>query len=58
MPTIRINNGQYRGRLGYNDVFRAICSAFDKKAEPELCARLGDDSCSIGSPGDTFCSAK
>ena len=58
LPTIRINNGQYRGRLSYNDVFRAICAGFDHNAEPELCARVGEDSCVVGSPGDKACRAK
>lgn len=57
LPTIRINNGQYRGRLFYNDVFRAICAGFDHNAEPELCARVGDDSCAVNTPGDRACKA-
>jgi hypothetical protein len=57
LPTIRINGGQYRGRLSYTEVFRAVCAGFDRNAEPELCARLSDDSCLADSPGEKACAA-
>ena len=40
LPTIRINNGQYRGKLSYTEVLRAICAGFTKNAEPKVCMRV------------------
>lgn len=58
LPTIRINDGQYRGRLAYTDVLRAICSGFSRGAEPEACLRITTDACRAGSPADAACKAK
>ena len=57
-PTIRINNVQYRGRISYSEVLRALCAGFNKNSEPGLCMRVAEDDCRVGSPGDTVCSAK
>lgn len=58
LPTIRINDGQYRGRLAYSDVLRAICSGFMKGQEPSACMHVTSDACSAGSPADVACKAK
>ena len=58
LPTIRINNGQYRGKLAYTEVLQAICAAFDKNNEPEVCLRVSEDDCRPGSLGEANCRAK
>ena len=59
LPTIRINNGQYRGKLSYTEVLRAICAGFTKNAEPKVCLRVSvDDSCRDGSIGQTTCALR
>ncbi len=59
LPTIRINDGQYRGKLSYTEVLRAICAGFTKNAEPKACMRVAvDDSCRDGSLGQTTCGAR
>ena len=59
LPTIRINNGQYRGKLSYTEVLRAICAGFTKNAEPAACMRVAiDDSCRDGGAGATTCALK
>ena len=59
LPTIRINNGQYRGKLSYTEVLRAICAGFTKNAEPKVCMRVSvDDSCRDGSLGQTTCALR
>ena len=59
LPTIRINNGQYRGKLSYTEVLRALCAGFTKNAEPAACMRVAiDDSCRDGSVGASTCAAR
>ena len=59
LPTIRINDGQYRGKLSYTEVLRAICAGFTKNAEPKVCMRVSvDDSCRDGSVGQTTCAIR
>ena len=36
LPTIRINDGQYRGKLAYTEVLRALCAGFTKGTEPQV----------------------
>ncbi|KAK9795904.1 hypothetical protein WJX73_006236 [Symbiochloris irregularis] len=58
LPTIRINGGQYRGKLAYTEVLRALCAAFEdeQKQPPPVCLKVADDSCRPGSLGDAMCS--
>jgi hypothetical protein len=56
LPTIRINNGQYRGKLAYAEVLQAICAGFSYGAEPSVC--MQEDTCREGSQPDTDCKAK
>ena len=58
LPTIRINNGQYRGKLGYTEVLRAICAGFNQDAEPTACLRVAEDDCRPGSAGESECRAR
>lgn len=59
LPTIRINDGQYRGKLSYTEVLRAICAGFTRNAEPKACMRVAvDDSCRDGSLGHSTCAAR
>ena len=58
LPTIRINGDQYRGKLGYTEVLRALCSGFNSGQEPAACLRVAQDDCVAGSPGDLACKAK
>ena len=59
LPTIRINNGQYRGKLSYTEVLRALCAGFTKNAEPAACMRVAiDDSCRDGGAGASACAVK
>ena len=59
LPTIRINNGQYRGKLSYTEVLRALCAGFTKNAEPAACMRVAiDDSCRDGSVGASTCATR
>ena len=60
LPTIRINGGQYRGKLAYTEVLRALCAAFEdeQKQAPPVCLKVADDSCRPGSLGDAVCARK
>ena len=58
LPTIRINSGQYRGKLAYKEVLTALCAGFSKDNEPEVCLRVAEDSCRPGGPGDTACKSR
>lgn len=58
LPTIRINNGQYRGKLAYTEVLKAICAGFSKGSEPPVCLRVSEDSCRPGSMGEATCRQK
>ena len=37
LPTVVINNRQYRGHLDAVSITKALCSAFDETTEPEVC---------------------
>lgn len=56
LPTVRINNGQYRGKLAYAEVLRAICAGFSYGAEPSVC--MQEDTCREGSQPDTDCKSR
>ena len=59
LPTIRINGGQYRGKLAYAEVLRAICASYsDGTEKPPPCGKVADDSCRPGSPGVEDCKAR
>ena len=55
LPTIRINNGQYRGKLSVTEVMRALCAAFVKGKEPPACLKVKEDECRPGSVGESYC---
>lgn len=55
LPTIRINAGQYRGKLSYTEVLRALCAGFNKNDEPAACNKVGEADCRVGAPGDVDC---
>ena len=40
LPTIRINNAQYRGKLAVTEVLRAICAGFLEGNRPAACDRV------------------
>ena len=58
LPTIRINSGQYRGKLAYREVLTALCAGFSEDNQPEVCLRVADDSCRPGGMGDSVCKAR
>lgn len=37
LPTLIINNRQYRGKLGKSAVLKALCSGFEETTEPAVC---------------------
>lgn len=37
LPTLVVNNRQYRGKLDKGAVLKAICSGFEETTEPEIC---------------------
>ncbi|GER55706.1 vacuolar sorting receptor family protein [Striga asiatica] len=37
LPTLVVNNGQYRGKLEKGAVLKAICSGFEETTEPAIC---------------------
>ena len=37
LPTVIVNDKQYRGRLDAPSITRALCSGFDESTEPEVC---------------------
>ncbi|KAL5706826.1 Vacuolar-sorting receptor 3 [Ranunculus cassubicifolius] len=41
LPTLVVNNRQYRGKLAKGAVLKAICSGFEETTEPSVC--LSDD---------------
>lgn len=41
LPTLVVNNRQYRGKLGRKAVLKAICAGFEETTEPNVC--LSDD---------------
>ena len=59
LPTIVINNVQYRGRIARGEVLKAICAGFSNDQKPEMCADQGliNDKCGQGSEGYNVCLA-
>ena len=41
LPTVIVNDKQYRGRLDAPSITRALCSGFDESTEPEVCQDEG-----------------
>nr|VDC74628.1 unnamed protein product [Brassica rapa] len=41
LPTLVINNAQYRGRLERTAVLKAICSGFNETSDPPICLNTG-----------------
>ena len=37
LPTVVINNKQYRGRLDALSITKALCAGFEESTEPEVC---------------------
>jgi hypothetical protein len=59
LPTLRINRRQYRGKLAYADVLRAICAALSAPSPPKVCTHAaGDAACRPGSAGFAACAAR
>ena len=46
LPTVVINNEQYRGKIISSDILQAICAGFAAGTEPEVCG--GADACDAG----------
>lgn len=51
LPTVVINNRQYRGRLDAVAITKALCSGFDETTEPEVCltGNIQDNNCAMDS---------
>ena len=49
LPTVVINNEQYRGKIISSDILQAICAGFAAGTEPEVCG--GADACDDGGGG-------
>ena len=59
LPTLRINKRQYRGKLAYADVLRAICAALTAPSPPKVCTHAaGNSACRPGSAGFAACAAR
>ncbi|GJN10669.1 hypothetical protein PR202_ga28784 [Eleusine coracana subsp. coracana] len=39
LPTLVVNNRQYRGKLEKSSVLKAVCSGFEETTEPDVCLR-------------------
>ena len=59
VPTVLINNAQYRGRLEKNAVLKALCAGFSKNTEPEVCngKDVSENECEEGNIGERACKA-
>lgn len=57
LPTVRVNQKQYRGTLDAPSVIRALCAAFPLGQEPSLCNEgwVSDNECAIGGAGWKAC---
>ncbi|GAB4818464.1 hypothetical protein N2152v2_005510 [Parachlorella kessleri] len=58
LPTIRVNDVQYRGKLAVTEVLRAICAGFTEGNRPDACNRVVDDACMQGGKGYAACAAR
>ena len=47
LPTVIVNDKQYRGRLDAPSITRALCSGFDESTEPEVCPDETASSCTV-----------
>ncbi|KVH87994.1 Complement Clr-like EGF domain-containing protein [Cynara cardunculus var. scolymus] len=56
LPTLVINNVQYRGKLDRTAVLRAICSGFKETTDPPICLS-GVNGVQYRGDGYTFCEA-
>ncbi|XP_039035173.1 vacuolar-sorting receptor 3-like [Hibiscus syriacus] len=45
LPTIVVNNHQYRGKLAKVAVMKAICAGFEETTEPSICLSSGEFFC-------------
>lgn len=59
LPTVRVNNRQYRGVLEPPSVLRAICAGFPTGNEPSVCNEewVSDNECRQGNEGWTACNS-
>lgn len=57
LPTVRVNQRQYRGALDSPSVLRAICSGFPEGSEPTVCNEewVSDNECRPGNEGWEAC---
>ncbi|DBB12286.1 TPA: hypothetical protein ACH3X3_006385 [Trebouxia sp. C0006] len=51
LPTVIINNKQYRGRLDSMSITKALCAGFDETTEPEVCltGTVQEKNCAVDS---------
>ncbi|DBA89887.1 TPA: hypothetical protein ACH3X2_004741 [Trebouxia sp. C0005] len=51
LPTVIINNKQYRGRLDSVSITKALCAGFDETTEPEVCltGNIQENNCAVDS---------
>ncbi|CAD5327214.1 unnamed protein product [Arabidopsis thaliana] len=59
LPTLVVNNRQYRGKLEKSAVLKALCSGFEESTEPAICLSTDNngDSWQDKSPNITTCKA-
>jgi len=59
LPTVVINNVQYRGKLARGEVLKAICAGFPNDLKPEMCSDSGliNDKCAQGADGWNVCTS-
>ena len=55
LPTVVINNAQYRGSLTANNLLRAICAGFEEHAMPDICSTGSQGGESAGSSAINEC---
>tara|TARA_B110000305_G_C19404606_1_gene621999 strand:+ start:36 stop:1796 length:1761 start_codon:yes stop_codon:yes gene_type:complete len=57
LPTVVINDVQYRGKLARGEVLKAICAGFPNDLKPEMCSDSGliNDKCAQGADGWNTC---
>jgi len=55
LPTVVINDRQYRGKLTREAVLRTLCSGFAESTRPELCDQGFEDKCLEDNEGSLTC---
>ncbi|XP_058209335.1 vacuolar-sorting receptor 1-like isoform X3 [Rhododendron vialii] len=45
LPTLVVNNRQYRGKLDKSAVLKAVCSGFQETTEPAICLNIETNEC-------------